>query len=178
MANVLSQEEIDALMGSLSSTQTSVDDRYRSNLRQDRGVSPPSWKRLTTVSRASCKRNCQRPCNHPLEVRISDRRTCGFWDFSRSLEKPSVLHILKLSSIKDKWTAGPSGAADPDADGPAFRWRRIADRASRGSRIYADRETRDGPDRGRDLPLLRRIMVVDATGQRPNRIHRDQRAVN
>jgi flagellar motor switch protein FliM len=114
MANVLSQEEIDALLGGLSGgtistspdpTTSAIDEPlvtpfdFSDQDRFIRGRLPTLetiHDRFARLLRLSLSTTLRRP----LEIQISSQTICSFGDFSRSLEKPSSLHVLKLEPLK------------------------------------------------------------------------------
>jgi flagellar motor switch protein FliM len=115
MANVLSQEEIDALLGGLSGGQiptagggTDVAGQterpatpydFSDQERFIRGRMPTLetiHDRFARLLRLSLSTTLRRA----LEVQISSQSICSFGDFTRSLERPSYLHVLKMEPLK------------------------------------------------------------------------------
>lgn len=115
MANVLSQEEIDALLGGLSGGQIETQsgpsptpsaegapvvpfdfadqDRFlRSRLPTLETIHDRFARQLRLSLSTSLRRN--------VEIQICSQTVCSFGDFSRSLEKPHSLHLLKLEPLK------------------------------------------------------------------------------
>jgi flagellar motor switch protein FliM len=113
MANVLSQDEIDALLGGLSggkidtaqqATATVKDDQVAvyDFMDQDRFLRSrlPTLEtihdRFSRLMRLSFSTTLRRA----VEIQIGNQTICTFGDFSRSVEKPSSLHMVKLEPLK------------------------------------------------------------------------------
>lgn len=112
MANVLSQDEIDALLGGLSGGQIDTSAASTGNEEgqwvaydftdQDRFMRSrlPTLEtihdRFSRLLRLSLSTSLRRT----VEIQISNQTICTFGDFSRSLEKPSSLHVIKLDPLK------------------------------------------------------------------------------
>lgn len=114
MANVLSQDEIDALLGGLSggkidtsTKQPDVDaltdeclafdftdqDRF---LRSRLPTLETIHDRFSRLLRASFSTSLRRT----VEIQINNQTICTFGDFGRSVEKPSSLHLVKIDPLK------------------------------------------------------------------------------
>jgi len=114
MANVLSQEEIDALLGGLSGGQIPAAGGGGAVLSEDQPASPFDFAdqdrflrgRLPTLETIHdrfarlLRLNLSTALRRPLEIQVCSQTICGFGDFSRSLEKPSSLHVLRLDPLK------------------------------------------------------------------------------
>lgn len=115
MANVLSQEEIDALLGGLSGGQIPApEDVTTSELDPSKVVSAFDFtdqdrfirSRLPTLETIHdrfarlLRLSMTTTLRRPLEIQISSQTLCSFGEFSRALEKPSSLHVLKLDPLK------------------------------------------------------------------------------
>ena len=114
MVNVLSQEEIDALLGGLtggqietSESEAQVDEKAHDIMKFDfadqdrflRGRLPTLetiHDRFARLMRLSLSTSLRRG----VEIQVCSQTFCNFGDFSRCLEKPSSLHILKLDPLK------------------------------------------------------------------------------
>ena len=115
MANVLSQEEIDALLGGLSGGQIETSEEIGEEAGEDdsdvqafdfsdqdrylRGRLPTLetiHDRFARLLRQSLSTTLRRA----VEIQVCSQTVCNFGDFSRCLEKPSSLHILKLDPLK------------------------------------------------------------------------------
>lgn len=114
MANILSQEEIDALLGGLSGGQIDTANEDGDDLEFDASIVPfdfadqdrylrgrlPTLEtihdRFTTRLRMAMSTSLRRM----VELQVSSQTICSFGDFSRSLEKPSSLHLLKMDPLK------------------------------------------------------------------------------
>ncbi len=114
MANVLSQEEIDALLGGLSGgqidtaqdlSQVSVPDDVVTPFDfgdQDRFL-PGRLPTLETIHDRFARLlrlHLSTSLRRPVEIQISNQMVCSFSDFARTLEKPSSLHILRMEPYK------------------------------------------------------------------------------
>ncbi|HOE96544.1 MAG TPA: flagellar motor switch protein FliM [Candidatus Sumerlaeota bacterium] len=113
MANVLSQEEIDALLGGISGGQIdtsrndgedqepeavqafdfSDQDRYLRGRLPTLETIHDRFARLLRLSLSTILRRA-------VEIQVCSQTVCNFGDFSRCLEKPSSLHTLKLEPLK------------------------------------------------------------------------------
>lgn len=115
MANVLSQEEIDALLGGLSGGQiaTSIEEAETSAgsgpsvtpfdfSDQDRFIRGrlPTLETIHDRFARLLRLSLSTTLRRAVEIQICSQTICSFGDFSRSLEKPSSLHILKLEPLK------------------------------------------------------------------------------
>lgn len=115
MANVLSQEEIDALLGGLSGGAISANaDPTSPSFDGEQSVTPFDFSdqdrfirgRLPTLETIHdrfarlLRLSLSTTLRRALEIQISSQTICSFGDFSRSLEKPSSLHVLKLDPLK------------------------------------------------------------------------------
>ena len=116
MANVLSQEEIDALLGGLSGGQIATADEAPVQKQEvaDEDITPfdfadqdrflrgrlPTLEtihdRFARLMRMSLSTSLRRA----VDIQICSQTLCSFGDFGRALEKPSSLHILKLEPLK------------------------------------------------------------------------------
>jgi flagellar motor switch protein FliM len=113
MANVLSQEEIDALLGGLSEGQIDTSAKLEASadgvdcipfdftdqdrfLRGNLPTLETIHDRFSRLLRLSFSTSLRRP----VEIQITNQTICTFGDFSRSMEKPSSLHVLKLDPLK------------------------------------------------------------------------------
>jgi flagellar motor switch protein FliM len=113
MANVLSQDEIDALLGGLSGGKidttrqaTGVVDADQITtydfMDQDRFLRSrlPTLEtihdRFSRLLRLSFSTTLRRA----VEIQINNQTICTFGDFSRSVEKPCSLHMIKLEPLK------------------------------------------------------------------------------
>lgn len=115
MANILSQEEIDALLGGLSVGQISIQEESEKASKQDGPVVIPFdfsdqdrfirgrlptletiHDRFARLLRLSLSTTLRRA----VEIQICSQTICSFGDFSHSLEKPYSLHVLKLEPLK------------------------------------------------------------------------------
>src|SRR5689334_10203795 len=114
MANVLSQEEIDALLGGLSGGTINASPDASAGPEGEQAVTPFDFSdqdrfirgRLPTLETIHdrfarlLRLSLSTTLRRPLEIQISSQTICSFGDFSRSLEKPSSLHVLKLEPLK------------------------------------------------------------------------------
>lgn len=114
MANVLSQEEIDALLGGLSGGQISTSNEPAAPADADPAVTPFDFSdqdrfirgRLPTLETIHdrfarlLRLSLSTALRRALEIQICSQTICSFGDFSRSLERPSSLHVLKLDPLK------------------------------------------------------------------------------
>ena len=114
MANVLSQEEIDALLGGLSGGQieTARESLDASDL--EGTVSPydftdtdrfirgrmPTLETIHDRFSRLLRLNLSTTLRRAVEIQVCSQTLCNFGDFSRSLEKPSNLHLLELEPLK------------------------------------------------------------------------------
>lgn len=147
MANVLSQEEIDALLGGISEgtiqTEAALDESARTIEKdvqafdftdQDhilRGRLPTLeiiHDRFARLLRLSLSTHLRRS----VDIQVCSQMLFQFGDYSRSLEKPHMLHLLKLEPLKgnamlvlpariiltlvDLMFGGEGGAFDVDED--------------------------------------------------------------
>lgn len=115
MANVLSQEEIDALLGGMSggTIDTAGDDGIAEDVAEDeatpfdftdqdrflRGRLPTLetiHDRFARLLRMSLSTSLRRP----VDIQICSQTVCSFGDFSRSLEKPHSLHVIRMDPLK------------------------------------------------------------------------------
>lgn len=111
MSNVLSQEEIDALLGGLSGGQIDAGGQTQAAegevttfdfTDQDRFM-PGRLPTLETIHDRFARlfrMQLSTTLRRPVEIQISNQMVCGFGDFSRTLEKPSSLHILRMDPYK------------------------------------------------------------------------------
>jgi flagellar motor switch protein FliM len=114
MTHVLSQEEIDALLGGLSGGQ--IDTRAGAVKKkvpigtvipfdfadQDRFL-PGRLPTLETIHDRFARllrMNLSTSLRRPVEIQISNQTVCSFGDFTQTIEKPSSLHILRLEPYK------------------------------------------------------------------------------
>ncbi len=113
MANVLSQEEIDALLGGLTGGQidTSGDAPLSAEEPkatpfdfndQDRFIRGrlPTLETIHDRFARLMRMNLSTALRRAVEIQICSQTLCSFGDFSRSLEKPSSLHLLRLEPLK------------------------------------------------------------------------------
>lgn len=114
MANVLSQEEIDALLGGLSGGKIDTAPQQGESVAADTDVMSYDFtdqdrflrSRLPTLEtihdrfarllRLSMSTSLRRA----VEIQICSQTVCNFGDFSRSVEKPSSLLTLKMDSLR------------------------------------------------------------------------------
>ncbi len=111
MSNVLSQEEIDALLGGLSGGQIDAGGRAQASegevttfdfTDQDRFM-PGRLPTLETIHDRFARlfrMQLSTTLRRPVEIQISNQMVCSFGDFSRTLEKPSSLHVLRMEPYK------------------------------------------------------------------------------
>ncbi|MCE5229105.1 flagellar motor switch protein FliM [bacterium] len=111
MANVLSQEEIDALLGGLSGGQIDAGGAAQSAegevaafdfSDQDRFM-PGRLPTLETIHDRLARLlrlQLSTTLRRPVEIQISNQMVCSFGDFTRTLEKPSSLHVLRMEPYK------------------------------------------------------------------------------
>jgi flagellar motor switch protein FliM len=114
MANVLSQEEIDALLGGLSGGQIPATEGEANAPAAESPIVPFDFSdqdrfirgRLPTLETIHdrfarlLRQSLSTTLRRPLEIQICSQTICSFGDFSHSLEKPSSLHVLKLEPLK------------------------------------------------------------------------------
>ena len=116
MANVLSQEEIDALLGGISGGQIEAGkDPMAALATVEEGIVTPfdfadqdrfMPGRLPTLETIHdrfarlLRLNLSTSLRRPVEIQISNQMVCSFADFTRTLEKPSSLHILRMEPYK------------------------------------------------------------------------------
>lgn len=113
MANVLSQEEIDALLGGLSGGQ--IETANKSKAVEGDGEAIPfdftdqdrfMRSRLPTLETIHdrfarlLRLSFSTTLRRSVEIQIGNQTICTFGDFSRSVEKPSTLHLVKLDPLK------------------------------------------------------------------------------
>jgi flagellar motor switch protein FliM len=112
MANVLSQEEIDALLGGLSEGQIDTKSKNKGGgvgecvpfdftdqdrfLRSKLPTLETIHDRFSRLLRLSFSTSVRRT----VEIQISNQSVCTFSDFSRSVEKPSSLHVAKVEPLR------------------------------------------------------------------------------
>ncbi|MCL5270866.1 MAG: flagellar motor switch protein FliM [bacterium] len=114
MANVLSQEEIDALLGGLSggkidttpapgtAGRTASDVMAFDFTDQDRFIHGrlPTLETIHDRFARLLRQSLSTSLRRPVEIQIGGQTLCGFGDFGRALEKPSTLHLLRLEPLK------------------------------------------------------------------------------
>ena len=114
MANVLSQEEIDALLGGLSGGQIETSESAQEKPAQVEDIHPfdfsdqdrylrgrmPTLETIHDRFARLLRQSLSTSLRRGVEIQICSQTICSFSDFSRSLEKPSSLHILKLDPLK------------------------------------------------------------------------------
>lgn len=113
MANVLSQEEIDALLGGISagaietpaaSFADTADVAHASFdfADQDRFLRSrlPTLETIHDRFARLLRLNFSTSLRRAVEIQICSQTVCSFGDFTRSLEKPSSLHTLRLTPLK------------------------------------------------------------------------------
>lgn len=115
MANVLSQEEIDALLGGLSGGQIPTPNEAASA--PESGATPvvpfdfsdqdrfirgrlPTLETIHDRFARLLRQSMSTTLRRALEIQICSQTICSFGDFSHSLEKPTSLHVLKLDPLK------------------------------------------------------------------------------
>jgi flagellar motor switch protein FliM len=113
MANVLSQEEIDALLGGLSGGQieTSPEEMRAADAEkvavfdfadQDRLLRSrlPTLETIHDRFARQLRLSLSTSLRRAVDIQICNQTLCSFGDFSRSLEKPSSLHLVKFDPLK------------------------------------------------------------------------------
>ena len=114
MANVLSQEEIDALLGGLSEGQIETGDEPSPAAGADESIAPcdftdedrflrgrlPTLETLHDRFARLLRMNLSTTLRRAVEIQVCSQTLCSFSDFSRALEKPSSLHLLKMEPLK------------------------------------------------------------------------------
>jgi flagellar motor switch protein FliM len=114
MANVLSQEEIDALLGGLSGGQIETAGATAEAEAGDASATAYDFAdqdrilrgRLPTLETIHdrfarlLRLNLSTSLRRTVEIQICSQTICSFGDFSHSLEKPSSLHTLKMDPLK------------------------------------------------------------------------------
>lgn len=114
MANVLSQEEIDALLGGISEGTINTEGNGEQNVVEEKHVSPfdftdqdhvlrgrmPTLEiihdRFARLLRLSLSTSLRRS----VEIQVCSQMLFQFGEYSQSLEKPHILHLLKLEPLK------------------------------------------------------------------------------
>jgi flagellar motor switch protein FliM len=110
----LSQEEIDALLGGLSGGKIDTKGTVAVGAATERRIVPFDFTdqdqfvrtRLPTLETIHdrmvrlMRLNLSTTLRRGVEIQVSSQNMCSFGDFSRSLEKPSSLHLLKLDPLK------------------------------------------------------------------------------
>ncbi len=115
MANVLSQEEIDALLGGISGDQIEMSEEVGEEVSeedadvqafdfadQDRYLRGwlPTLKTIHDRFARLLRQSLSTTLRRAVEIQVCSQTVCNFGDFSRCLEKPSSLHLLKLDPLK------------------------------------------------------------------------------
>src|SRR5687767_10253736 len=113
MANVLSQEEIDALLGGISGGQIET---APANVHESGEGQPAKFdfsdqdrllrSRLPTLETIhdrfarQLRLSLSTSLRRAVDIQICNQTMCNFGDFSKSLEKPSSLHLIKFDPLK------------------------------------------------------------------------------
>lgn len=113
MANVLSQEEIDALLGGISGGQIETNAEPGKDAAEDQiGAFDFSDQdrllrsRLPTLETIhdrfarQLRLSLSTSLRRAVDIQIGNQTMCNFGDFSRSVEKPSSLHLIKFEPLK------------------------------------------------------------------------------
>ena len=113
MANVLSQEEIDALLGGMMNGEietpesgvklgADIPNATFDFADQDRFLRSrlPTLETIHDRFARLLRLNFSTSLRRAVEIQICSQTVCSFGDFTRSLEKPSSLHTLRLAPLK------------------------------------------------------------------------------
>lgn len=113
MANVLSQEELDALLGGLSGGQIETSQQGADVIAPEATISTydftdtdrfirgrmPTLETIHDRFSRLLRLNLSTTLRRAVEIQVTSQTLCTFGDFSQSLEKPSSLHLLKLEPL-------------------------------------------------------------------------------
>jgi flagellar motor switch protein FliM len=114
MENVLSQEEIDALLGGLSDGQIEAGGEESPEIKETTEATPFDFNdqdrfvrgRLPTLETIHdrfarlLRLSLSTTLRRGVEIQVCSQTLCTFGDFSQSLERPSSLHLINMSPLK------------------------------------------------------------------------------
>ncbi len=113
MAHVLSQEEIDALLGGLSGGRINTNPEHAALAKkrvvslfdfadQDRATRTrlPALETVHANFARQLRLSLSALLGRTVDIQISNQTVCEFGDFSRSLQNPSSLHPVNCEPLK------------------------------------------------------------------------------